>query len=181
MKRLNTALLAGSLVLVCLPACAGNKHHDPGYGYDYARVVRAVPLYETVRFPVDEQVCWEEQTWQPRRHSAAPVLLGAVIGGVVGNQFGHGDGRVLTTVAGATVGGAIGHNVAHNSYRGGAYPVSQTRCEIQRNWRTEQRITAWDVAYKYHGTVYHTRTQEQPGKRIQVRVNAAPSNYYRGH
>jgi len=57
MKRLNKVLLTASLIVTCLPAWAGHKDH----GYDRARVVSAAPVYETVRFPVDEQVCWEEQ------------------------------------------------------------------------------------------------------------------------
>ncbi|HLF30904.1 MAG TPA: glycine zipper 2TM domain-containing protein [Xanthomonadales bacterium] len=177
MKRLNTVLLTASLALVCAPAWAG--HRQPGY--DYAKVVRATPLFETVRYPVDEQVCWEEQTWQRRGPSAAPVVLGAVIGGVVGHQFGGGNGKAALTVAGAALGGTIGAQVARDNYRGGAYPVVQTRCEIQRNWRTEERITAWDVAYRYRGNIYHTRTLENPGRRIRVRVDVGPAPYYRGH
>jgi surface antigen len=36
---------------------------------------------------------------------------GAVIGGVIGNQFGRGDGKILGTVAGAFIGGVIGHDI----------------------------------------------------------------------
>jgi len=177
MKRLNAILLTGTLALVALPACAGHK--PPGYVK--AKVVRAVPVYETVRYPVDEQVCWEEQVWQQRRYSAAPTVAGAIIGGVVGNQIGHGDGRVVATVAGAAIGGTIGHQVARDNYRRGAYPVPRTRCEVQRNWRTEQRVVAWDVSYKYHGAVYQTRMPERPGKHILVDVNVTPAGYHRGH
>ena len=175
MKRLNVALLSGSLALVCLPACAAPRPT----AYDYARVVHANPVYETVRFPVDEQVCWEEEVWQQSRPSAAPVVLGAIIGGVVGHQFGGGNGKTALTVAGAAVGGTIGHQVAKETYRGGAYPVLQTRCEVQRNWRTEQRVVAWDVTYKYHGNLYQTRMAEQPGRKIPVQVNGRNAPYYR--
>lgn len=41
------------------------------------------------------------------RNSSAPVL-GALIGGAIGNQFGHGDRRAVTTVAGAALGYAVG-------------------------------------------------------------------------
>ena len=177
MKRLKAVLLTGTLALVCLPAWAGYR----GAGYDYAKVVRANPIYQTVRYPVDEQVCWEEQVWQGRRPSAAPVVLGAVIGGVVGHQFGDGDGRTAMTVAGAAVGGAIGAQVARNNYRHGGYPGVGERCEMQRNWRTEQRITGWDVTYRYRGAIYHTRTLENPGRRIRVVVNARPVRYYSGY
>jgi len=54
MKRLSTVILAASLALVCTSACAGHRHG----GYEKARVVRANPVYETVRYPVNEPVCW---------------------------------------------------------------------------------------------------------------------------
>lgn len=176
-KTLKTVLLTTSLVLICNPAWAG---HPPA-GYDRAKVVRATPVYQTVRYPVDEQVCWDEQVWQQHRPSAAPTVVGAIIGGVVGNQFGHGDGRVVATVAGATLGGVVGHQVGKDSYRQGAYPVTRTRCEVQRNWRMEQQIAGWDVAYRYRGTVYQTRMPERPGKHILVAVNVAPAPWFPGH
>jgi uncharacterized protein YcfJ len=170
MKSLKTVLLTASLALICTPAWAG---HPPA-GYDRAKVVHATPVYQTVRYPVDEQVCWDEQVWQQRRPSGASTVVGAIIGGVVGNQFGHGDGRVVATVAGAAIGGTIGHQVARDNYRRGAYPANRTQCEVQRSWRMEQQIAAWDVAYKYRGRVYQTRMPERPGKHILVAVNVAP-------
>jgi uncharacterized protein YcfJ len=173
MKRLNKVLLTASLALTCLPAWAGHK--EPGY--DYAKVVAANPVYETVRYPVDEQVCWEEQAWRQQPHSAVPTILGAIVGGVVCHQFGGGHGKTALTVAGAAIGGSIGHKVSHNHNPGGQYPVVQNRCEIQRSWRTEERISAWDVTYKYRGNIYHTRMLEEPGRKIRVRVRVEPAPY----
>ena len=175
MKRLNRVLLTASLALICLPAWAGHREH----GYDYAKVVSANPVFETVRYPVDEQVCWEEKAWRHQPHEVAPTVLGAIVGGVVGHQFGGGHGKTALTVAGAAIGGTIGHRVAHRYGPAGPYPVVQTRCEIQRNWRTEEHIAAWDVAYKYHGALYHTRMLEEPGRKIWVRVHAQPARYLR--
>lgn len=176
MKSLNALLLTSSLVLASASACAGHPHA----GYNRAKVVGATPLYETVRYPVDEQICWDEQVWRRNRPSAFPTVAGAIIGGVVGNQFGHGDGRVVATAAGAAVGGVVGYKVARKHYRPGAHPVTQTRCDIQRNWRTEQRVVAWDVAYRYRGVIYHTRMPERPGKHIMVNVNVGPAPYFPG-
>ena len=174
MKSLNKVLLTASLALTCLPAWAG--HNEPGY--DYAKVVSASPVYETVRYPVDEQVCWEEQAWRARPHTVVPTVLGAIVGGVVGHQFGGGHGKTALTVAGAAIGGTIGHRVAQRHHPGGPYPVVQNRCEIQRHWRTEERIAAWNVSYKYRGGIYHTRMLEQPGRKIRVRVHAEPVTYW---
>ncbi len=39
------------------------------------------------------------------------TLGGAVVGGVVGNQFGRGQGKVVATVAGALLGGLAGNQI----------------------------------------------------------------------
>jgi surface antigen len=41
----------------------------------------------------------------------AGTLVGAVAGGVIGNQFGRGGGRVAATLAGAVVGGIVGNEI----------------------------------------------------------------------
>lgn len=41
----------------------------------------------------------------------AGIGIGAVAGGVIGNQFGGGDGKVLTTALGAVVGGIVGSEI----------------------------------------------------------------------
>ncbi len=173
MKNLNIVLLTASLALVCMPVWAGH----PSAGYDRAKVVRSTPLYQTVRYPVDEQVCWDEQRWRPHRPSAAPIVVGAIVGGVVGNQIGRGDGRVVATVAGAAIGGVVGHHATRERYRRDTYRGSRTQCEVQRTWHTEQHIAGWDVTYRYRGAVYQTRMPEKPGKHILVRVNVAPARY----
>lgn len=42
------------------------------------------------------------------------TLTGAGFGGLVGNQFGHGAGRIATTTAGVFVGGMIGNSVGRS-------------------------------------------------------------------
>lgn len=46
------------------------------------------------------------------RNAGTGTVLGAIAGGVIGNQFGHGGGRVAATVGGAVVGGVIGNKIA---------------------------------------------------------------------
>jgi surface antigen len=40
--------------------------------------------------------------------------LGAVAGGAIGNQFGHGNGRTVATVGGVILGGLAGNSIAHD-------------------------------------------------------------------
>ena len=49
------------------------------------------------------------------KHLGAGTAIGAIAGGVLGNQVGKGDGRTAATVGGAVAGGAIGHQVEKNN------------------------------------------------------------------
>jgi len=42
------------------------------------------------------------------------TLVGAVAGGVIGNQFGRGAGKALATVTGAVVGGIVGNEIGRS-------------------------------------------------------------------
>ncbi len=54
-------------------------------------------------------------------HHVVGTAVGAVAGGLIGHQFGGGNGKTLATVGGAVAGGAIGHHIAsendHRRYR----------------------------------------------------------------
>jgi hypothetical protein len=48
----------------------------------------------------------------PPQNSAVGIGVGAVIGGVLGNQVGSGDGKTLATILGAVGGGYVGNEIA---------------------------------------------------------------------
>ena len=110
------------------------------------------------------------------------TAAGAVAGGVIGNQFGSGHGRDAATVAGA----ALGYSVARDEQRRndryyGRYServvrTEEERCRIETDYREEERVLGYDVAYRYNGRVYHTRTDSHPGDTIRVRVDVEAVN-----
>jgi outer membrane lipoprotein SlyB len=51
------------------------------------------------------------------------TVIGAIVGGALGNQVGKGDGRKAATVAGALAGGAIGHNIEKDNRRSSYYRI----------------------------------------------------------
>ncbi|NIL93196.1 MAG: glycine zipper 2TM domain-containing protein [Woeseiaceae bacterium] len=143
--------------------------------YDYAKVISSTPVvrYVTVRTPVRE--CWQETEYytryEGRRGSPGTTLAGAVIGGVIGHQFGSGRGNDAATIAGTMIGAAIGHGpVRRVDY---ARPVE--RCETRFRNHQEQRIDGYDVIYRYRGQKYATRMPYDPGKKIKVRVDIRPA------
>lgn len=52
--------------------------------------------------------CSSDPATRTTQKQAGAVATGAVVGGLVGNMFGGGSGRVLMTAAGAVAGGFIG-------------------------------------------------------------------------
>jgi len=96
------ALIAMGVALVQpLPASA-QSYRDDGYRHDGHTVCRQVRVED-----------------QPRdEHRVAGTAIGAVAGGLLGNQIGHGRGNTLATVGGAVAGGYAGNRIqAHQQAR----------------------------------------------------------------
>ncbi len=161
-------------VVLLFPALA-NGHHERE---DWANVLEARPVTETLQIPADQEVCWDEQVQYrvPERRSATPLIFGAIIGGVIGNQFGGGSGQDLMTAAGAALGTSIAADQQARRHPPRYHSSMERRCRVDRHWRTEERIVAWDVTYEYLGEVYQTRMRDEPGDRIPVRVRVEPVN-----
>jgi len=85
-------------------------------------------------------------------HLGAGTAIGAVAGGVLGNQVGKGDGRKAATVAGAVAGGAIGHSVEKNNREtraAGASPSTWTTDAKSPSRRTTIRTSAAAIESEY--------------------------------
>ena len=149
--------------------------------YDYARVLSAQPIirYVTVTTPVKE--CWEEDVHYTvdRRPPGigGKTLFGAIIGGVIGHQFGGGTGKNVATVAGSLIGASIANDAAQKNagYRTTEYTRPVTRCETNYQSREEERIDGYRVIYSYNGQKYATQMPEDPGKRLRIRVDIRPA------
>ena len=144
--------------------------------YDWAKVLDAEPVTQVMRVPHEGEVCWDQQVHRvvPQHRSATPLIFGAIIGGVIGNQFGGGSGKTALTMAGAALGSSIAADEQRRRYPSHYYIAKEKRCAIQTDWRSEERIVAWDVTYRYKGEVYQTRMRDAPGERIRIRVDIQP-------
>ena len=184
-KRSKTGFVAAVLLLaISGQAIADHSRRDSGPIYDYAKVISSTPVirYVTVKTPVQE--CWQETAHYTTYHNppGAPgsTLVGAIIGGVVGHQFGSGRGNDAATVAGAMIGAAIGHDAARRR-AGPGYGYVRTsrpvdRCRTVYRDHRERRVDGYDVLYRYKGQRYSTRMPYDPGNRIKVRVDIRPAS-----
>ena len=74
------------------------------------RVVQAAP--QPVRY---EEPRYSQPAPAPAQPNYVGIGTGAVIGGLIGNQIGGGNGKKLATVAGVIGGGMIGNEIANRN------------------------------------------------------------------
>lgn len=156
---MNIKLKAMMLVLASVafsPAQAGQR---------WAPVVRVVPVTEQVR--VDREVCNEvaRTRYTRRGNDTAGTVVGALVGGALGNQVGKGDGRKAATVAGAVIGGAVGRDIDRRNNPRRAVTEYQTECRIEPAWRS---VRMYDVTYRDRGRLYTERMDLDPGTHVRV-------------
>jgi uncharacterized protein YcfJ len=147
---------------------------------DYAKVTRVEPIYETVSVREPHEECHIEKRVIPRKthSSATPKIIGALIGGAIGNELGHNkSNKRVGAVAGAILGGSIANDLSrknrHHEYR----TVREKVCHVSHTVKYEKEITGYDVNYKYRGRHYSTVTGSHPGERIRVAVDVSPIDY----
>ena len=99
MKSLSQALLATVFAAaVAAPAFAGQVYGNYGQ-HPYQGQYQGPSSYDN-RCDTDEVV---------------GTGLGAIVGGVIGNQFGHGSGKTAATIGGVILGGIAGNAIAKDS------------------------------------------------------------------
>ena len=103
-------------------------------------------------------------------------MLGALAGGVVGNQVARGNGgREAATALGALVGAIAGNSIAGRNNRYEPAPEAPRQvnhCHAVND--VQARLTGYNVAYDYRGQTYTTLMRENPGTNLQVRVSVEP-------
>lgn len=208
MKATTLACLAISLTIpLCNSVLAQSyrdEHDQDRYAServrrDQARVTRVERIsYLSDRYstnPYLPQECWDEHT---HRHETGyyrdesgrlyqgdasskttRTLIGAIIGGALGNQVGSGDGRTAATIAGAVIGAQVGKNSGQGNRddRNERYDYYRDSAGRERRCRTvggESYRDAYRVSYSYSGRSYQAITDSKPGRTIRVLVDVRP-------
>lgn len=209
MKRLAITALALALSAAAGGAVASqdgyrnyDSRYDNGPRVDYARVIRVERMggygsqYGSQYGSNIGQECWNERTnvyeggyyrdqygrlYRGDGHSnQGGALLGALIGGALGNQVGKGDGRTAATIGGAVIGGAIGAHVDSNDrydeYRDSSGVVRRCRMVGYNNAYDNRGYSGYRVTYTYGGNTYRAITRYNPGRTIRVVVDVRPQD-----
>ena len=157
-----------------VPIATITQRYAAAYREDVARLGVAVPDIEpcaTAHIGPIVAMCERLIASGHAYAAAGHVLLGAVIGGALGHQVGHGRGNTAATIGGAVIGGAIGNNAGS-----GQQVENQTRCEQVGQVGEQRRIAGYDVEYRYRGDVYVSRLNYDPGERLRIRISVVPAD-----
>ncbi|WP_197062147.1 MULTISPECIES: glycine zipper 2TM domain-containing protein [unclassified Serratia (in: enterobacteria)] len=135
-------------------------------GPQYAQVIAATPIKETIKTPRQEchNVTVTHRTPVQDENRIAGSVLGAVAGGVIGHQFGSGRGRDVATVVGALGGGYAGNQVQGRLQDSDTTTSTQQRCKTV--YDKSQRMLGYDVTYQIGKQQGKIRMDHDPGTQI---------------
>lgn len=132
-----------------------------------APVVYKAPIYESYNVQVGtNQTCHTvtnnggvfDGTGQALKGNGN-ALAGAIIGGVIGNQFGGGDGKKAATVLGVIVGSNMANGTADKT---------RQVCSQTPKWEQRSRLTGWNVTYSFNGMHHHAILNQDPGTHVTI-------------
>lgn len=134
----------------------------------FARVVSVTPVQETTSSP--RQICHDEVVQTPQQpkdqHQITGIALGAVVGGLLGNQVGDGRGRDLATLAGAVAGGFGGKKVQQQVQTNKTVATVEQRCETV--YDQQVKVRGYTVQYEVNGQMSTVHMDYDPGTQIPI-------------
>lgn len=136
-----------ALMLLCM--FAGSSVAGGPSFYDYARVLNADPIRETVAVPVKREHCF-----YPTRAIRAVQRLA---------------GDVRSAHPNIKIGAAITEEIEHRNNI-----ASMRRCRSVTAYDNRDKVVAYRVRYEYGGDIFVRRMRQHPGEQVMVRVNLTP-------
>ena len=135
---------------------------------EVGKVISSVQVIQQVAVP--RQVCSQEQAPVQQNKSGAGAAMGAIAGGVLGNQIGGGNGKTAATMLGIFGGAILGNNI-----EGAPAPQTQTvqNCTTQNVF--ENRVMGYNVTYEFNSKQYSVQLPRDPGPTIKL--NVTPATY----
>ncbi|MDP2057323.1 MAG: glycine zipper 2TM domain-containing protein [Thiobacillus sp.] len=166
-KSMLTGVIAGAVAVTAIGGVAGYKALNPEP--EFAEVLAVKPVTETTKTPkkVCDDVVINEQAPVKDPNRVAGTAIGAVAGGLLGNQVGGGSGRTLATIAGAAAGGYAGSQVQKNMEEMNTVSRTERRCKTV--YESHTQTIGYDVRYRMGKEEGQVRMDHQPGPRIPVK------------
>ena len=157
--------------LIVLPLLLVAQFTLAGSFVDYATVTSVEKVYKQYQVKEPYQECYIKETLQNQGDgSATNEIVGAILGGAIGNKMGKGEGKEVMTLAGIVLGASLA-NDAEKEKSTGQVVVSQEVCETKVRTSFEQRLSHYLVHIMYEGRELTYTTKIRPFEDvIKVRV-----------
>ena len=153
-------IIVKSLILILL--FLGTQLVIAGSYVDYATVTSVEKVYKQYRTEEPYQECYIKETLQNQGDgSATNEIMGAILGGAIGNQFGEGDGKEAMTLAGIFLGASIA-NDAEKANSTGQVVVSQEVCENKVRQKIEKRLSHYKINVEYESRDLSFTSKKRP-------------------
>ena len=155
MNMIIKSLLLTSLFL-------GTQLTMAGSFTDYATVTSVEKVYKQYMIEEPYQECYIKETLQNQGDgSATNEIMGAILGGAIGNQMGKGEGKEVMTLAGIVLGASMA-NDAEKANSTGQVVVSQEVCETKVKKSIEKRLSHYLVNIDYEGRDLSFTSKKRP-------------------
>lgn len=168
---MNKSMLVGSVLGAAVVTAGGAfaTYTLVDRGPQFAEVLAVEQIQETVKTP--REVCRDVTVTRQRpvqdSNRIAGTAVGAVVGGLLGNQVGGGSGKKIATVAGAVGGGYAGNQVQGRMQSNDTYTTTETRCNTVTD--SHDKVVGYDVKYDLGGEIGKVRMDRDPGGKIPLR------------
>jgi len=161
MEYVMKIILKSSLIALLF---ASSQVSFGGTFVDSASVVSVDKVYKQVRVDEPFQDCYIKETVQSGDGSATNEIIGGIIGGAIGNQFGEGDGKEVMTLAGILMGASIANDAekAAAAENGTRKVISEEVCETKVRQKIEKRLSHYKVTVDYNGREVSFSTKRRP-------------------
>ena len=153
MRNILKSLIIMSFILASQLTFAGSF-------VDSATVTSVEKVFKQYRVDEPYQECYIKETVQSGDGSATNELMGAVLGGAIGNKLGDGDGKDAMTIFGAFLGASLANDA--EKANGTGTVVSQEVCENKVRQVIDKRLSHYRVTVDYDGREVSFSSKKRP-------------------
>jgi uncharacterized protein YcfJ len=153
-KTIQHTLLAAWIMMLSTAAVQAQE---------VGKVISSTPIIQQVAVP--RQVCNTQQVVSGGQKSGAGAAMGAIAGGVIGNQMGQGTGNALATMAGLVGGAILGEKI-----EGPGTPEVKNVQSCSQQMFYENRTMAYNVVYEFAGKQYSVQMPQDPGPTVRLQI-----------
>ena len=147
---------------------------------DHARVLLIEKVYKNYVIRESSQDCYITEYYEsntPNGELSTNAFLSGVVGGMIGNQMGDGDGKKALTLIGFLMGVKAAQN--QEAQANGVTLHSREICEQRYPQSTVSGAMFYRITYVYQDQLFSYISKAKPYTDIiKVRVNVAPIDDY---